>query len=643
MRGAVVPYQDFAGYNFIDGDDGTDSLGIIFNNLATPIGTVTTGPSVLVQPEVLPTTEFVANSTFGQPAVIQLPLLQVSKLVNPKNGLSVLQLSTTGLATVEYVQVIGITSNTVTVIRNCYPEYSIGTLPAIWPANTTVKVCVRSCYPEASIYDPEWTITKSTIIRYYQLMGYSPTLIAPYLIPKYAGERVFLNSQLPFSPIDGYANSTAAWPVEFNNPSTILANTHTWQYAGYFEYSRGLPKYQVNEISRKLQYDYYSTTSWGGRLTIVGTDQNGSIALLGPIREALTGNYYKYNSPAQNLSDNIVTESYQPIDNYPSPILVYSADDISGLFNGVRTTFDLTRGGIPIPASQLSNTGIFVTIGGVMQIPGVAYTLVEVGGLITATILFSGPPPTGASCDIRIVTSDDDNRTLEVMPYVTQVPFDGVQSNFPLDPDDTGIDNNNSFIFLSGVAQMPFGSGHPDPAYIITSLGITSTLSFLSGAPQAGLSYDFRAILSGSRYRKGNLPVVFIVSVDDVSVFFDNVTTSFPLYVNNQPVDTNIVNAESMFVTLGAVIQIPHNVAGNPLSGNAYTVAVNPVTKLVEITFADAPLIGTSCNIRVISSVELIVCPLPPELTSQAINVGPGITVNQLNEITAIDPGIINP
>jgi hypothetical protein len=565
----------------------------------------------------------------------------VSPFVNPKNSLSIAQLSATGVAATEYVRIISVKSNTVSVIRNYYPEYSAGTLPAVWPAGTTIKACVAGCYPEPSLYDPEWSVTKSTILRYYQLMGYSNDLIRPHLTPKYAGERILLNTDLPYSPIDGYANSTAAWPVEFNNPSTILANTHTWQYVGYFDYSRGLPKYQVNEISRKLQYDFYSTTSWGGRLTVVGADQNGSMTFLGPIREALTGNFYQFSNPAQNFSDNVITPTPQPVDNYPNPVLVYSADDISGQFDGATSTFDLTRGGFSIPPSQLSNSGIFVTVGGVMQIPNVAYTLAQSGGLTIPAIIFSEPPPAGASCDIRVVTSDDDNKTLDVISYTPDAAFDGAKSNFLITPNNTGIDNNNSFIFLGGVAQMPLGSGHPAPSYNITSLGITSTISFLSGAPVAGLTYDFRAILSGSSFRRGGIPVVYVISVDDISVFFDNTSTSFPLYVNNQPLNANLVNAESMFATLGAVVQIPHNVAGNPPSGNAYTVQINPVTNLLEITFATPPLIGTTCNIRVISSNEFIVCPLPKEFTNQEILAGDGVEIDENNRIVKIDPGLI--
>jgi hypothetical protein len=643
MRGAVVPYQDFAGSSWIDDDDSTDNFGIIFSTNATPLSTVTTAVSTIVQKAVQITSQFVANSTFGQPEIISLSLLQVSQLVNPKNGLSIVQLSGAGTNAVEYLRVIGIKSNTITAIRNYYPAYSSGNLPAAWPVGTQVKVCTISCFPEPSVYDPDWTITKSTILRYYQLMGYSNDLIKPFLTPRYAGERILLNSELPYSPINGYANTTASWPIEFNNPSAIIANTHTWQYVGYFDYSRGLSKYQVNEISRKLQYDFFSTTSWGGRLTVVGADQTGAITFLGPIREAITGNYYLYNSPAQNFSDNVVTPTPQPVDNYPAPVLVYSADDISAQFNGSQTVFNLTRGGIQIPTTQLSKEAMFVTVGGVMQIPGNAYTLGTSSGVTLPVIVFSSPPPAGASCDIRIVTSEDNNKTVQVLSYTATPSFDGTQSTFTLSPSDSGINNGNSFIYLSGVAQTPQESGYPNPAYAVVNTLTSTSLNFIGGSPLAGLPYDFRAIVSGSHYRSTGTEIVNVISVDDISVFFDNAISTFALYVGNQPLNSDLVNAENMFVTLGAVVQIPHNVAGNPLSGNAYTVQVNPVTNLLEITFASPPPLGCSCTIRVVSSEpkELIICPLPPGLADQTLVAGDGVKSNADGEIIAIDAGLI--
>jgi hypothetical protein len=98
-----------------------------------------------------------------------------------------------------------------------------------------------------------------------------------------------------------------------------------------------------------------------------------------------------------------------------------------------------------------------------------------------------------------------------------------------------------------------------------------------------------------------------------------------------------------MFVSLGGVMQIPVAQAGDPLAGLAYTVAVNTVSKVLEITFATPPAIGTTCNIRVIASDEFLTCPIPEELLNTSLQDGPGIVMNDKNQIIGIDPGLIQP
>jgi hypothetical protein len=65
-------------------------------------------------------------------------------------------------------------------------------------------------------------------------------------------------------------------------------------------------------------------------------------------------------------------------------------------------------------------------------------------------------------------------------------------------------------------------------------------------------------------------------------------------------------------------------------------------TKVLEITFAVPPATGTTCNIRVIASDEFLTCPIPPELLNTALQDGPGIVINEQNQIIEIDSGLIN-
>jgi len=256
-------------------------------------------------------------------------------------------------------------------------------------------------------------------------------------------------------------------------------------------------------------------------------------------------------------------------------------------------------------------------------------------------IQFAEAPPRGASCDIRVVTSDDFEDSIEVVTLTATPGFDGIVTAFALSPVEPTVSDLNSFVFLGGVEQNPFGITQTSSAYSITATGTTSELNFIGGSPLANTTLDIRAILSGSRFRNANISTVFVSSVDDIAPLFDNTKTTFPLNILGLSLDPVKVNAQNMFVSLGGVMQIPIANAGDPLAGNAYTVQLNTVSKILEITFATAPLMGATCNIRVVTSDEFITCPLPPSLQDSALRNGPGLEVNSKNQIIKIDPGLI--
>lgn len=642
MRGAVLPYTEFSTQYQIDEDDSSTDLGIIFKRVAVDASaTVLVADSTTVQTAQAMTSPYVASPTFGRPLVSKLELLSVQQIVLPEEGVSVLQLTKDDTTAVEYVRVISLNSNILYVIRNYYPQYAQGPLPAQWGKGTIVKVCVSSGYPEPSVYDPNWIPTKATVLRFFELMGYSSSLISPYLIPKYSGERLLLNSSLPLSPVNGYANLTTAWPIEFNTPSTIIANTHTWQYTGYLDYSRGLPKYQVNALPKKLSYDFLSTTTWSGRLTVTGVNEDGQLVFLGPIKEALTAQYFTPDTPLTLAADRQIYKSPDPVP-FPNPVLVYSADDITAQFNGTNQIFNLTRGGFSIPASQLKTDSIIVTLGGVVQKPYDAYYVQgEASGAITPQIVFTEAPLEDTTCDIRIITSDDSEETMKVVTFQLSPAFDSVQNTFTISPDENDLNNLNSFIFLSGVEQNPIGLGQTYSAYTIDNSSGSPVLSFIGGSPSTNTIYDMRGILSGTRYQSSGISSVFVSSTDDIAPSFDNTLKTFPLTINGEPVDPNKVNAQNIFVSLGGVMQIPVAQEAVPTAGLAYSVGINNVTRTLEITFATPPLSGTTCNIRVVTSDEFLTCPIPPALTNNNLEMGPGITVNGEGQIIAIDPGLI--
>jgi hypothetical protein len=232
---------------------------------------------------------------------------------------------------------------------------------------------------------------------------------------------------------------------------------------------------------------------------------------------------------------------------------------------------------------------------------------------------------------------------VEVADLGLNPAFDGIINSFTVDPTVSTLDNKNSFLFLGGVEQIPIGLTQTGATYTVNEDTSGTVLTFIGEAPSPNTLLDFRAIVSGRSYRNAGVSTVFVSSVDDISPLFNNSTKTFPLTIGADPLDPDKVNAQNMFVSLGGVMQIPVAQSGDPTAGLSYTVQPNPVTKDLEITFDFAPSIGTTCNIRVVTSDEYLTCPLPPELLDTTLKVGPGVEVNSRGQIIGIDPSLIQP
>jgi len=92
------------------------------------------------------------------------------------------------------------------------------------------------------------------------------------------------------------------------------------------------------------------------------------------------------NAPGDFWFDTITNEEYVWTGTqWLSPVTpgIYNLDDISGLFNGTRLTFDLTILGAPYTPNPLSNISVF--LGGIAQTPGVLHSYTITGTSITFT------------------------------------------------------------------------------------------------------------------------------------------------------------------------------------------------------------------------------------------------------------------
>jgi hypothetical protein len=650
FRGATIPYTEASPQDCYDDDDGTTGLGILLTDI--PVGGETRLTSGLktIQTEQLPSLVPSPGVRY-RPEIVKFSVQQPGKIVNPKQDVSIIRFVTGFGANEkhEYFRVIKLNNDSVDAIRlnelnSFYPSPTNQT----WVANTKIEVCVMNTNPNTEIYDPQWSNSRRSVIRFYELMGYAPELVIPYLKPQWWGERIVPISVLPLSPNnDGYAATTSRWPIEFNQSSSIQASLHTWVQSGYLNYSRGLPEYQTVNISRKQGMDFLATTLWGGRLTVAGTADSGEQVLLGAQRQALTARYYGVNPNDINLDTKQIYNDF-PTVKFPSPILVYATDDIADQFDGVRNVFELTRGGLPIPPSQLLSPSVLVQLGAVVQRPAtfVNNNWVKGGFWITPDtyeINFADPPLAGTTCEVRVITSDDEQNTLGIVEYRLDAlngEFDGTSSNYNLIPvsgstKSLEITTQNTFVFLGGTEQLPTN------AYTIsvTNSGVVS-ISF-AGAPPADTVYDIRTVTSGFYYSSQGTYPVEVYSFDDISGLFNTVRTEFPLEFNGVPVDSSVVTAENLFVSLGGAIQLPPQRQYDPVTGKETLIPGAYTVENGKITFIAPPATGVTCNMRYFGEREFINCPLPDGLSSDFMKWGPGVVLSLKGSLEALDSGLI--
>lgn len=646
FRGATIPYTETSPQDYYDYDDGTVGLGLLLTDV--PSGVITRLTSLITvsqteqQPSLLP-----SPGVRYRPEIVQFSVQQPSLVTNPKEDISILKF--TSAAGFEYMRVIGINHNRITAIRlNRENSFYPNPTNTSWARNTNIDICILNTVPNKDIYDPDWSNTKRSVIRFFELMGYSQEITEPFLVPQWWGERIFPVSTLPLSPRNGgYAVTTSRWPLEFNQSSNIQANMHTWVQCGYLNYSRGLPEYQSTNLPRKQNMDFLATTLWGGRLTVSGVSDNGEMVMLGAQREALTARFYGENPDYENLdSQQIYTP--QPFVEFPSPILVYALDDISDQFDGVKQTFQITKGGLVVPPSQLVTASALVQLGAIVQKPCVLVAGSWVAGSYwfnadASEITFVEPPLEGTTCEIRIITSDDSENTLVTVQYelAPNVTFDGSQTTFTLLPINIAgksldITTENTFVLLGGVEQIPTS------AYSIFKSVTTGTITVqFATPPLAGTTLDVRTVTSGIYFSSQQTFPVDVYSFDDIAPLFDSVRTEFPLTYQGVPVNSSIVTAENLFVSLGGAIQLPPQERVDPVTlvstpvPGAYTVSDG------KITFVQPPQLYTTCNMRFFGEREFISCPLPGGLSTSFMKWGPGVVLSLQGQMEALDSGLI--
>ena len=136
-------------------------------------------------------------------------------------------------------------------------------------------------YANPDYISPQFNNSSLAMTRFLMLLGYSGTDVATLLKPQRWSERNIEVSNLGIALSgEGYALSAGNWPIEFNAQSTILAVSTNWEWCGYLNYTKGLPKYQGSGLPLRQRFDAITSEAWGGQVKATGITETGETVLI---------------------------------------------------------------------------------------------------------------------------------------------------------------------------------------------------------------------------------------------------------------------------------------------------------------------------------------------------------------------------
>lgn len=118
--------------------------------------------------------------------------------------------------------------------------------------------------------------TLRSVDRFLEILGYNLGTRSSVLQPQAESSRLYDPTLLP-NPDGGAALRSNNWPVEFNRPSLIRASGHTWEWAGYYNYSKAIPNRQNSILSPGNRESSLAIELFGGRVYANGLTEEGEL------------------------------------------------------------------------------------------------------------------------------------------------------------------------------------------------------------------------------------------------------------------------------------------------------------------------------------------------------------------------------
>ena len=161
-------------------------------------------------------------------------------------------------------------------------------LATMWATDTSVQAQYRSATDYRGIH--------ALLVA----LGFSTANAHTLLLPRASNSRErSVATQLDSLGVPaGAANSWGNWPIEFRRPSNIRLFGHAWEWAGYLNYTKALPEYQL-ELGAVNKFTYYFTNSSGGRVYGSGFNEEGYLVTPQGLQDLATGNEISF----ENIGD----------------------------------------------------------------------------------------------------------------------------------------------------------------------------------------------------------------------------------------------------------------------------------------------------------------------------------------------------
>ena len=176
--------------------------------------------------------------------------------------------------TAQYVRGVGVNGQDYDI--ESYIDYDNGTTTLGLEGTGTYANFGNPAY-----FDPGFNNSKLAMTRFLLLLGYNEPDITTILQPQRWSDRNISVSNLGIAlNNEGYALSAGNWPVEFNVQSSILAVATQWEWCGYLNYTKGLPKYQGGGLPLRQRFDAIASEAWGGQVYAVGITETGETVLV---------------------------------------------------------------------------------------------------------------------------------------------------------------------------------------------------------------------------------------------------------------------------------------------------------------------------------------------------------------------------